>query len=44
MGVYVLFVANDFIAKNKRKTTCGWDCAEAHRKEQNKAWRNKNKK
>ena len=33
-----------FYPKNKLKKTCGWDCTEARRKEQNKAWRINNKK
>ena len=43
-GSICIVCGKRFYNKNKLKKTCSWDCAEEHRKEQNKAWRNKNKK
>ena len=43
-GSICIVCGKRFYPKNKLKKTCGWDCAEEHRKEQNKAWRIKNKK
>lgn len=42
-GSICIVCGKRFYPKNKMKKTCGWDCAEEHRKEQNKAWRVNNK-
>ena len=43
-GSICIVCGKRFYPKDKRKITCGWDCTKEHRKEQNKAWRIKNKK
>ena len=36
-GSICIVCGERFYPKNKLKKICGWDCAEEHRKEQNKA-------